>query len=149
MGKYIQILNDGIKSAMKAKDETALIVLRSVKTAINNAAIAKSKNELEDVEEIEIFQKQAKQRRESIESFEKGGRPELAAKEKAELAILETYLPKQLSDGELQAICKEVIARAGANGAADMGKVMKELMPLVKGKADGRRVQDALKALLA
>ncbi len=149
MGKLLLLLNEDIKNAMRAKDELKLTVLRMAKTAINNAAIAKSKNELEDADELEVMQKQAKQRRESIESFEKGGRAELAAKEKAELTVLETYLPKQMSDEELSTICKETIAKTQAKGAADMGKVMKELMPLVKGKADGRRVQDALKSLLS
>ena len=149
MGKLMQLFNDDIKAAMKAKDETRLLVLRMVKTAMNNVAIAKSKNDLDDNEEIDIVQKQAKQRRESIESFEKGGRPELAAKEKSELTILETYLPKQMTDAEIQAVCKDVIQKTGATGAADSGKVMKELMPLVKGKADGRRVQEVLKSLLS
>ena len=108
-----------------------------------------AKNELDDADELDVMQKQAKQRRESIESFDKGGRPELAAKEKAELTVLEAYLPKQMSDDELAAVCKDTIAKTQAKGAADMGKVMKELMPLVKGKADGRRVQDTLKALLS
>lgn len=148
MGKLMTVLNDDIKNAMKAKDEIKLSVLRMVKTAINNAAIAKSKNELEEAEELEILQKQAKQRRESIDSFEKGGRPELAAKEKTELGVLEVYLPKQLTDDEIKAICVEVIAKTGAKGAGDTGKVMKDLMPLVKGKADGRRVQEILKAAL-
>ena len=149
MGKILLQMNEDIKAAMRAKDEVKLTVLRMAKTAINNAAIAKSKNELDDADELDVMQKQAKQRRESIESFEKGGRPELAAKEKAELTVLEAYLPKQMSDDELRVICKEVIAKTEAKGAADMGKVMKELMPLVKGKADGRRVQDALKLLLS
>lgn len=149
MGKLMVSFNEEIKNAMKAKDEIKLGVLRMVKTAMNNAAIAKSKNELDDAEELDVIQKQAKQRRESIESFEKGGRAELAAKEKAELAVLEAYLPKQMSDAEIQAVCKEVIAKTGAAGGADTGKVMKDLMPLVKGKADGRRVQEILKSLLA
>lgn len=149
MGKLIQVLNEDIKNAMRSRDEVKLMVLRMAKTAMNNAAISKSKDELEDSEELEILQKQAKQRRESIESFEKGGRPELADKEKLELAVLEGYLPKQLSDDEVKVICSEIIAKTGAKGAADAGKVMKDLMPLVKGKADGRRVQDILKALLS
>ena len=149
MGKLMVLFNDDIKTAMKAKDELKLSVLRLVKSAINSSAMAKSKNELDDAEELEVLQKQAKQRRESIESFEKGGRAELAAKEKAELGILEAYLPKQMSDEEITNICKEIIVKTGATGAADTGKVMKELMPLVKGKADGRRIQDVLKVLLA
>ena len=148
MGKLLQTFNDDIKISMRAKDEIKLGVLRMVKTAINNFAISKSKNDLDDNEELDIVQKQAKQRRESIESFEKGGRPDLATKEKDELAILEAYLPKQMTEAELQVVCREVIAKTNANGSADTGKVMKELMPLVKGKADGRRVQEVLKSIL-
>ena len=147
MGKLMQSFNEEIKNAMRAKDEVKLGVLRMVKTAMNNAAIAKSKNELEDAEELDVVQKQAKQRRESIESFEKGGRAELAAKEKAELAVLEAYLPKQMSDDEIRSVCQTVIAKVGAKSAADLGAIMKELMPLVKGKADGGRVQAILKSL--
>jgi len=150
MGKLIVQINNDIKDAMRAKDEVKLMVLRMAKTAMNNAAIAKSKNDLEDAEELDVLQKQAKQRRESIESFDKGGRSDLAAKEKLELAVLETYLPKQLTEDEIKAICQTVITKVGAvKGNADMGAIMKELMPLVKGKADGGRVQTILKALLA
>lgn len=147
MGKLMQSFNEEIKNAMRAKDEVKLGVLRMVKTAMNNAAIAKSKNELDDAEELDVVQKQAKQRRESIDSFEKGGRTELAAKEKLELAVLEAYLPKQMSDDEIKAVCQSVIAKVGAKSATDMGSIMKELMPLVKGKADGGRVQNVLKSL--
>ncbi len=147
MGKLMQSFNEEIKNAMRAKDEVKLGVLRMVKTAMNNAAIAKSKNELEDAEELDVIQKQAKQRRESIDSFEKGGRVELAAKEKLELAVLEAYLPKQMSDDEIKAVCQSVIAKVGAKSAAEMGAIMKGLMPLVKGKADGGRVQAILKSL--
>lgn len=147
MGKLMQSFNEEIKNAMRAKDEVKLGVLRMVKTAMNNAAIAKSKNELDDSEELDVVQKQAKQRRESIDSFEKGGRPELAIKEKAELAVLEAYLPKQMTDDEIKAVCQSIVAKVGAKSAADMGAIMKELMPLVKGKADGGRVQSILKSL--
>ncbi len=125
MGKLALTLNEEIKNAMRAKDETKLMVLRMVKTAMNNAAIAKSKNDLDDTEELEVIQKQAKQRRESIDSFEKAGRAELAAKEKAELAVLEGYLPKQMNDDEIRDVCRQVIAKTQAAGAADSGKVMK------------------------
>ncbi len=149
MAKLLAQINEEIKGAMRAKDELKLTVLRMVKTAMNNAAIAKSKNELDDAEELDVLQKQAKQRRESIDSFEKGGRAELAAKEKLELAVLEAYLPKQMSDNEIKSVCQSVIIKVDAKGAADMGKIMKELMPLVKGKADGGRVQTILKSLLS
>ena len=95
-----------------------------------------------------IITKQAKQRRESVESFEKAGRKDLADKEKAELAILESYLPKQLSDDELRAVVQKAIVWSDAKSPADMGKLMKVLMPAVQGKADGKRVQEVVKDLL-
>ena len=135
-------------AAMKAKETVKLSVLRMVKSALNNAAMEKKKDKLSDPEALEVIQKQVKQRRESIESFEKGGRPELVTKEKAELELLVPYLPAQLSDDELKKIAQEVIAKSGAKTKADSGKVMKDLMPLIKGRADGKRAQEVLSLLL-
>jgi len=141
-------ITDEIKDAMRAKDELKLSVLRMLKSAFNNLAIEKSKDDLEDSEAIEVVMKQAKQRRESIEGFEKAGRTELADKEKKELEMLGKYLPKQLSDDEIKAKVQEAIQETGASSAADFGKVMKPLMAKVKGQADGKRVQSILKELL-
>ncbi|MFA7254871.1 MAG: GatB/YqeY domain-containing protein [Candidatus Omnitrophota bacterium] len=134
--------------AMKAKEELKVSTLRMLKSAVMNHLIQTKKDKAEDAEVLGIIAKQAKQRRESMDSFEKAGRKDLADKEKAELAILETYLPKQLTDDELRAAVQSAIKASGATGPADMGKLMKVLMPAIQGKADGKRVQEAVKSLL-
>ncbi|HOW88292.1 MAG TPA: GatB/YqeY domain-containing protein [Candidatus Omnitrophota bacterium] len=134
--------------AMKAKDAVKVSTLRMLKSALGNYLIQTKKDKADDADILGIIAKQAKQRRESLESFEKGGRKDLADKEKAELAILEAYLPKQLSDDELKTEVQKAIAASGAKGPADMGKLMKVLMPAVQGKADGKRIQEAVKAAL-
>ena len=142
-----QIEKDVI-AAMKAKDPVKVSTLRMLKSAVMNHLIQAKKDKAEDSEVLGIIAKQAKQRRESMDSFEKAGRKDLADKEKAELAILETYLPKQLTDDELRAAVQSAIKASGAASPADMGKLMKVLMPAIQGKADGKRVQEAVKALL-
>ena len=137
-----------IIAAMKAKDAVKVSTLRMMKSALGNYLIQVKKSKADDSEVLGIITKQTKQRRESVESFEKAGRKDLADKEKAELAILEAYLPKQMSDEELRAAVQNAIATSGAKGPADMGKLMKVLMPSVQGKADGKRVQEAVKAVL-
>lgn len=134
--------------AMKAKDALKVSTLRMMKSALGNYLIGAKKDKADDSEVLSMIGKQAKQRRESLESFEKAGRKDLADKEKAELAILEAYLPKQLTEEELRLEIQKAIALSGAKGPADMGKLMKALMPSIQGKADGRRVQDAIKGLL-
>jgi len=134
--------------AMKAKDAIKVSTLRMLKSALGNYLIQAKKDKAEDTEVLGIIAKQAKQRRESVECFEKAGRKDLSEKEKAELAILEAYLPKQLTDDELKKAVQNAIATSDAKGPADMGKLMKVLMPSIQGKADGRRVQEAVKALL-
>lgn len=133
---------------MKAKDTVKLTALRMLKSAIMNQLIQAKKDKADDADVLSALAKQAKQRRESLESFEKAGRNDLVAKEKAELQVLEAYLPKQLSDDELNAEVAKAIAASGAKGPADMGKLMKTLMPAIQGKADGKRVQEVVKALL-
>ena len=142
-----QIEKDVI-TAMKAKDTVKVSTLRMLKSALGNYLIQAKKDKAEDPEVLGIITKQAKQRRESLESFEKAGRKDLADKEKTELAILESYLPKQLTDEELRREVQKAIDLSGAKGPADMGKLMKALMPSVQGKADGKRVQEAVKAIL-
>src|SRR5919202_3670525 len=112
-----QRVDADLKEAMRAKDATKLGVLRMLKSALKYAAIAKSGAEadLSDAEAVQVIRKQAKQRQDSIESFEKGGRAELADKEKTELAILNSYLPQQLSSEELAQIVRETIAELGAS----------------------------------
>jgi len=134
--------------AMKAKDSVKVSTLRMLKSALGNYLIQVKKDKADDSEVLGIITKQAKQRRESMDSFEKAGRKDLSDKEKIELAILEAYLPKQLTDDELRAAVQSAITSSGAQSPADMGKLMKVLMPAIQGKADGRRVQEAVKALL-
>jgi uncharacterized protein YqeY len=129
-----------LKEAMRSKDATKLGVLRMLKSALKYAAIAKSgaEAELTDAEAAQVIRKQAKQRQDSVESFEKGGRAELAGKEKEELAILNTYLPQPMSADELAKIVREIIAEVGATSKAQMGAVMKGLQAKVAGRADGK-----------
>jgi hypothetical protein len=127
-----------LKDAMRAKDAGKLAVLRGLKSALKYAAIEKSDAALDDAAAVQVIRKQVKQRQDSIESFEKGGRPELAAKEKSELEILNAYLPKGLSAEELSALVRETIAEVGATSKAQMGAVMKALQAKAAGRADGR-----------
>lgn len=135
-----QRVDSDLKEAMRAKDVTKLGVLRMLKSALKYAAIAKSdaEAELSDAEAVQVIRKQAKQRQDSIESFEKGGRAELADKEKEELAILDTYLPQGMSPDELAKVVRETIAELGATSKAQMGAVMKALQPKIAGRADGK-----------
>ena len=129
-----------LKEAMRAKDATKLGVLRLLKSGLKYAAIAKSgaEAELSDAEAAQVIRKQAKQRQDSIESFEKGGRAELAKKEKEELSILNGYLPQPMSADEVSKIVRETIAEAGATSRAQMGAVMKTLQAKVAGRVDGK-----------
>ena len=133
-------VDSDLKQAMRAKDATKLGVLRMLKSALKYAAIAKSGAEadLSDAEAVQVIRKQAKQRQDSIESFEKGGRAELAQKEKEELAILNGYLPQGMSPGELEKVVRETIAEIGATSKAQMGAVMKALQAKVGRHADGK-----------
>src|SRR5436305_620036 len=135
-------IDTDLKDAMRAKDATRLGVLRMLKSAVKNSAIEKggASATLEDSEAIAVIRKQVKQRQDSIESFEKGGRPELAAKEKEELAVLQQYLPQQLGADELQKIVRDTIAELNASTKAQMGAVMKAVQVKIAGRADGKTV---------
>lgn len=129
-----------LKEAMRAKDAMKLGVMRMLKAALKNAAIEKSGPEavMDDAETTQVIRKQVKQRQDSIASFEKGGRPELAAKEKEELAILSSYLPQAMSPEELANLVREAIAEVGATSKAQMGAVMKAAQTKIAGRADGK-----------
>src|SRR5712671_1266328 len=133
-------VDSDLKEAMRAKDTRKLGVLRMLKSALKYTAIAKSgaEAELTDAEAVQVIRKQVKQRQDSIESFEKGGRAELAAKEKEELAILQSYLPQGMSADEISKIVRETIAEVGASSKAQMGAVMKAVQAKVAGRADGK-----------
>ena len=133
-------VDSDLKEAMRAKDSAKVGVLRMLKSALKYAAIAKSgaDADLTDAEVVQVIRKQAKQRQDSIESFEKGGRAELAEKEKGELAILNSYLPQAMNPNELANVVRETIAEVGATSKAQMGAVMKAMQAKVGGRADGK-----------
>ena len=136
----IERVDSDLKEAMRAKDTIRLGVLRMLKSAFKYAAIAKSgaEAELNDAEAAQVIRKQAKQRQDSVESFEKGGRAELAEKEREELSILNAYLPQQMNADELEKVVRETIAEVGATSKAQMGAVMKALQAKVAGRVDGK-----------
>jgi uncharacterized protein YqeY len=136
----LERVDSDLKEAMRARDATRLGVLRMLKSALKYAAIAKSgaEAELSEAEAAQVIRKQARQRQDSIESFEKGGRVELAKKEKEELSILNGYLPQAMSGDELAKIVRETIAETGATSKAQMGAVMKAVQAKVAGRADSR-----------
>jgi len=144
-------IGEDIKSAMKAKDKIRLETVRGIKKVILEKEVElrpKGIDSLSEEQEIELLVKQAKQRRDSIEQFTNAGRDDLADKEKQELAILETYLPKQMDDSEVESIVDEIIASVGATSAKDLGKVMGAAMKQLKGKADGKKIQTLVKSKL-
>lgn len=144
-----QQVNTDIITAMKAKDEASLRALRALKSALLLAATAEAgKSEINDEEAIKIFQKLAKQRKESMEIFLQNNRTELAQKEKEEIDVIERYLPKQMSEDEIKSALQKVVAEAGASSAADFGKVMPLAMKALAGKADGKIISAVLKQLL-
>lgn len=137
-----------MKAAMKARDTETRDAIRYVLSAVKNAEIEK-RGELTEEEELKLIRSQVKQRQDSIEQFRAGGRDDLADKELAQVAILERYLPQQMSDEELEAFVREGIAEAGAESPKDMGKVMGLLTPRSQGRVDGRRLSTAVRNALA
>src|ERR1700674_1355367 len=145
-------INNAVKDAMRAKDERKLSTLRMVNSTIKNADIAargEGKPPLSDADLLGVFQKMIKQRQESVELYEKGGRPELAAQEREEIAIIAAYLPKQMSDAEVQAAIEAAVAETGAAGLKDMGKVMAALKARHSGKMDFAKASGLVKTRLA
>jgi hypothetical protein len=141
-------LNESMKTAMKARDDLRLSAVRMVRSMVKNREID-LKKELNDQEIIEVISTLVKQRRESIRMYREGNRPDLVEKEEAELEVLLGFLPVQLNSAEIEALVDRVIAETGAQGARDMGRVMKALTPLTAGKADGKTVSDTVKQKLA
>ncbi|MEJ2738370.1 MAG: GatB/YqeY domain-containing protein [Dehalococcoidia bacterium] len=137
-----------LRQAIKERDDNRRSTLRLVLASIQNAEIAKQKK-LDDAEVLSVLAREAKQRKESIESFKQGNRPDLATKEEEELAIITGYLPTQLSHDELVEMAKKVITDAGATGIRDKGKVMSQIVPQIKGKAEGKDVSDVVTELLS
>lgn len=133
-------LTEDMKQAMKAKDKDKLSVIRMLKSSLQNEAIKLGKENLSEDEELTVLSRELKQRKDSLQEFEKAGRSDLVEKTDSEIAIVETYMPEQLSEAELDEIVKETIAQVNASSKADMGKVMGAIMPKVKGKTDGSMV---------
>ncbi len=142
-----KVFND-YKEAMKARDSLRSSVLSFLRADMLNLATTKKKDKLDDAEIVTVIKKQIKQRQDSIEQFTKGGRIEMADKEKKELDILKNYLPPELSVEEIKRLIEEVIIAIGASGVKDMGRLMKELTIKIAGKADGRLLSDLVKQRL-
>ena len=149
--KFQEQLDHDLKEAMKARQAERLAVLRMLKAALKNAAIEKGGADavLDDAEALAVVRKQVKQRHDSVEGFEKGGRPELAANEKAEIEVLNAYLPAQLSESDITAIVQAAITEAGATSKAQMGAVMKIAQAKADGRADGKALSQAVQKLLS
>lgn len=142
-------LNQDMKQAMKNKEKDKLIVIRMVKSALQNEAIKLGKNELSAEEDLTVLSRELKQRKDSLLEFQKADRLDLVEKTQAEIDILIDYMPKQLSEEEVTEIVKQTISEVNATSKADMGKVMGALMPKVKGKADGSLVNKLVQQLLS
>ncbi|HHX75667.1 MAG TPA: GatB/YqeY domain-containing protein [Firmicutes bacterium] len=141
-------IQEEMKNAMKAGEKKRLSTIRMLLAAIKNESIEKKK-ELSTEDILGVIQREIKQRRTAIADFRAGGREDLVKENEAEIALLENYLPPQLSDAELEALVRQAVAETGATSLREMGKVMGKIMPQVKGKADGERVQAAVRKILA
>lgn len=148
MASLKERIDADLKDAMRSKDELGTSVLRMLKSAVKYKEVEPGGHALEDAGILAVIQTLIKQRRDSVEQFRAGGRPELADKEEREIAKLQSYLPAQMSPDELRAEVRAAIAQVGAKGPKDMGAVMKALMPRVQGKAEGKAVSEAVKAEL-
>lgn len=147
MGKLSEQIRADLTNAMKARDAERTSNLRMLQASIKNEQINLG-HELTDEEALAVIRKAVKQRQDSVEQYTKGNRPDLAAKEAAEMAMLKEYLPPELSDEELESGVREIIASTGAQSKKDMGKVMKEATARYKGRADGKKLQEIVLRLL-
>lgn len=149
MGLKEQI-GEEIKAAMKLPDKTRLETLRTLRAALMEKEVEKrgTGSPMGPEDDIAVVISAAKKRKESIEAFEHGGRPELAEQERKELAIIQEYMPKQLSTEEITSVIERVVAEVGAQSQADFGKVMPQVMKQLKGKADGKVIQELVKKRL-
>jgi len=143
----IDTLSGDVKAAMKSGDKTRLGALRMLVAALRNERIARG-SELTPEDELQLLATQAKRGRESIALYNQGGRADLAAQEAAELAVLEEYLPKQLSEDDVRSMVAEIVAATGAESMRDMGKVMGQLMPKLKGRFDGKVAKGLVQSAL-
>jgi uncharacterized protein YqeY len=141
-------LNSALKEALKSRDELKVSAVRMIKASLKNKEIEQM-GKLADDDILAVLSTMAKQRRESIEQYSNAGRTDLAERESRELEIIQSYLPKQLSEEEIDALIRSAVSEAGATSANDIGKVMKVLMPKLKGVADGKLVNQRVRELLA
>jgi uncharacterized protein YqeY len=141
-------IQDGMKAALKSGDRLTLSTLRLLLSALHNEEI-KGRRELTPEEILKTISSLCKQRQESIEYFQKGGRTDLVEKEEAELEILRRFLPQALTDEEVRVLIRSSIEEVGAKGVQDLGKVMKQIMPKVTGRTEGRRVSELAKEMLS
>ncbi|MDP2731399.1 MAG: GatB/YqeY domain-containing protein [Dehalococcoidales bacterium] len=141
-------LNDDLKQAMRNGDTVRRSVIRLVLSAVRNAEIARQ-GDLEKSDILGVIAKEARQHQESIEAFKQGNRPDLVAREEAEMAVLQEYLPKQITRDEVMAEARRIIEEVGAQGPGDKGKVMPRLIAQLKGKADGREINEVVTELLS
>jgi uncharacterized protein YqeY len=143
-------IGEDIKAAMKAKDKIRLETVRSIKKVLLDKEVSlRPQDSLTAEQEIELLSQQAKQRKDSIEQYQNAGRLDLAEKEAQELAIIQTYLPKQISDQELEVIISEIITTLGASSVKDLGKVIGSAIKQLKGQADGKKIEQIVKAKLS
>ena len=145
---FLDRLNHDLKEAMRSKDKVRLSVIRMVKGAMQNEAIQFKKDMLTEDEALTVLLREVKQRKDSLQEFEKANRQDLAAKLQEELQILDEYMPEQLSEDELRKIVSQVIEETGATSKKDIGKVMSYVLPKVKGEADGGIVNKIVQQLL-
>lgn len=147
MGKLTEQVRADMTEAMKARSAEKLSTIRMLQSALKNEQINVG-HELTDEEAMIVIRKAVKQRQDSIEQYTKGNRPELAAKEASEMEVLKAYLPPEISDEELEAGMREIVALTGAQSKKDMGKVMKEATARFKGRVDGKKIQEIVGKLL-
>ena len=147
MAKLTEQIRADLTESMKARTAERTSTLRMLQAALKNEQIHVG-HELSDEEALAVIRKSVKQRHDSIEQYTRGNRPELAAKEAAELEILKSYMPPELSDAELESGLREIVTSSGAASKKDMGKVMKEATARFKGRADGKKIQEIVARLL-
>jgi len=148
MGKLEKKISEDLRSSIKSKDALRTSTLRMITAAVQNLLIEKKTDGLDDSDVLKIITKQVKQHQDSIENFKKGNRLDLVEKEEKELTILQSYMPEQLSEKELETIVKKVIADTGAKSKSDFGNIMKVVMQETKGKADGKATSAIVQKLL-
>ncbi len=144
-----QRIDNEFKQAMKEKNPVKVSTLSLLRSSFKYVMIEKKTDKIEDADVITVIKKQIKQRQDSIEQYEKGGRPELAQKEREEYEILKSYLPAEMSGAEIEKAVADIVKETGSQGMKDMGKVMKEVSARLSGRADNKAVSEAVKKILS